>query len=350
MPEQVETAAIYGILRVFWHDSRERYRDRNERPSMVLKLVHSWNAAGASPVSRVQSPDPASLDSEDDVSSLDYDDPEAILIRERKAEKQRQQDSQAVFQLRQEQRQTFEQEQDEDERRLREWRASVEYRHAVEQMAADLDDARRATVWARDRAAAEQQHAREALEAVRRNALVVVGDRVYFTRDGQHLYGEDDREITNGATVADAQRQQRARPDATTYEEYADRKNAEHQATDRVQKLGESLDRLDILDKRIKKGDLSPDELAQASRDKQAVIDGLPADARAEYERLHAVRQDANNLSYRAADPAFAAAPDLSTEFQRAGTVAAAVQPTADKDGQQQVDRRTPVYKSAPDF
>jgi hypothetical protein len=87
----------------------------------------------------------------------------------------------------------------------------------------------------------------------------------------------------------------------------------------------------------------------QVSREKQDVIGSLPADARAEYEHLHAVRQDPDSLSYRAADSAFTAAPDLNADFRRVGSMAA-VQPTAEKDNQQPAGRAAPVYKAAPDF
>jgi hypothetical protein len=149
--------------------------------------------------------------------------------------------------------------------------------------------------------------------------------------------------------VADAQRQQRARPDATRYEDFIDRRNVHDRTAEDVEKLREAATRLDNLDKKLKQGDLSPEELAQADKEKQDIVAALPAEAREKYERLRDVRQDANNLSYRAADPAFAAAPDLSTDFQRAGTAAVQVQADARKAGPQ-TSLSPPAYKSAPDF
>jgi len=236
---------------------------------------------------------------------------------------------------------------EEDEQQRQSWLNSEHYRVAMRQLADDMQDAREATQRAYIRAQREEQKAQEALESARRNALLLDGDRhVYFTRDGRHLYDEDDREITDGATVADAQRQQRARPDATSYEEFVTQRDAYNQSVENAAKLREAAARLDDLDKRIKTGDLSPDELAEARRQQHDVIESLPADARREYEHLHNARQDANNLSYRA-DPAFAAAPDLINDFQRAGSIAAA---KPNNDSQQQMDRPSLVYKAAPDF
>jgi hypothetical protein len=282
---------------------------------------------------------------------LDYDDPLAILIREHKADKQKRQEADIVSERRVEQRQAFqEKEQDDEDRRQREWLSSEQYRHAMQILADNIDDARKATTWAREQAAAEQQQAREALARAQRNALVVEdGRRVYFTRDGSRLYGEDDREITNEGTIAQAQRQRSLKPDATSYEDYAEKTKANRLAAEKAAKLRDTATRLDELAKRIKQGNLSPEDLAQARREQQNIVDGLPAEARAAYERLHAARKDDSSLTYRAADPAFTSAPALSTDFQQA--VAATVTATAKEQGSRpQDDRRVPAYKAAPDY
>jgi hypothetical protein len=121
----------------------------------------------------------------------------AILLRELTAEKQRHQEYEAVSERKLQQRQVHQEEERAEEERLRERHASEQYRRASETFSADIDDARQATSHARDRAVAEQQQAREALEKSQHNALVVNGDRVYFTRDGSRLYGEDNRQITD---------------------------------------------------------------------------------------------------------------------------------------------------------
>ena len=181
------------------------------------------------------------------------------------------------------------------------------------------------------------------------SAIVLNGDRVYFTRDGSRLYGENDREITDRALVATARSQQGVRPATTSYEEFVDRRDTLQRSNEQVQNLNRTLARLDDLDRRVKKGDLSPEDLAQARRDKQDVIETLPPEARADCERLHAARQDEQPLTYRAADPAFTSAPDLVANFRQAGSAAAA-QPVKPGPDQQSQPERAPLYKAAPEF
>jgi hypothetical protein len=280
---------------------------------------------------------------EDQERVLAYDDPVAILLREHKTEKQKREEQEIVVEQHLQQRQATEQQlQDDEDRHLREWFASPEYRRALNQLSTDMDDARTATARAQERAALEQQRTREALDKAQRAALVVDGGRVYFTRDGRRLYGEDDRQITDQGTVAEAQRQQREKPNVTTYEEYKVRTDANRHAADIVDQLGDTAKKLAELDKRIKKGDLSPEDLAQARRDQQDIIDGMPPEARAEYVRLQAARKDDQALAYRQADPAFASAPNLNSNFQQAATAA----PPAGQGSQSPA----PAYVAVPGF
>jgi hypothetical protein len=312
---------------------------------MVLKLGQVWSTATDG--TRVFAPiAPLLTEADLDNPDLARDDSDIpAFLRDRKKAKQLEHEHETAVERAREERQSAAKHREEDEAAEQAWLNSERYREEMKVLAADVQDAREATQWAYGRAVGEEQKTRASLESARDNALHLPGDkRVYLTRDGQHLYGEDDREITDGAALTEAQRQQHDRPTATRYEEFVDRRAAHDQAAENIEKLREAATRLDALDKRIKQGDLSPDELAQASREKQDVVAALPPEARDKYERLHAVRQDASNLSYRAADPAFAAAPDLSSEFQRTGLASPepAIAP--------QTNANLPVYKSAPEF
>jgi hypothetical protein len=350
MPESVQICDLYAILRPFVHDSPESDHNFGEHRPLVLKLVHSWNvAAGAGSLESremlVASPSLA-LSDEDEEQILDYDDPVAIMLREHKAEKQKREEHEIVTDRQLQQLHASEQEKQDDEERLRDWQASTEYRRAIETLSSDVDDARKATAWARERAELQQRQAHEALEKAQREALTIDdGRRVYFTRDGSRLYGEDDRQITNTGTIAEAQRQRVTKPDATTYEEYTASTKANREAAEQADQLRNTATRLDELDKRIKKGNLSPEDLAQARRDKQDIIDGMPPEARAEYTRLQGARQENQNLAYRSADPAFTAAPDLKNNFRQA-----VVGPPTGQGSQPTAEPRAPAYIAAPDY
>ena len=178
---------------------------------------------------------------------------------------------------------------------------SEECRRSYEALSNDLADARTALTLAYERALLEQQRAYEALEELR-----------------QDPSGEDYRHA-----LAEVERAQ--------------------EETDQLATL---MLELDELRERAEAGQLSPDELAQAQDDLQAIIHAMPSEVREDYEGLRAIRKDSQKPAYRAADPAALdeAAPNLAGDFQRAGKQA--LQP-----GQDEIpDAAPPAYRPAPDF
>jgi len=318
----------------------------------MLRLFQIWNkATGAGPALPTYESGTMLLTDadlkDDEFDANDPDIPE--FLRARKKERQREIEANLEFERRQSTAEKREHEKEEKEGRLHEWLASEQCRRAFQQLCDEIADARQATQWAYERARKEEEKARQALEEARRNALVVSGNRVYFTRDGSRLYGEDGREITDRATAEEAKRQHAENPKATSYEDFVERRDAHDQTADNLKELRDSLDRLDELDKRVKSGQLTPEELAQARKDKQEIIDSLPPEAKQEYERRHTARRDADNaVTYRGADTSFDTAPDLNADFQRAAADRDVAPPGGSHD--QESPARTPAYKAAPDF
>ncbi len=177
--------------------------------------------------------------------------------------------------------------------------------------------------------------------------MVVAGNRVYFTGDGTKLYGEDGQEVTDADAVGDARRKQAQQPNATTYEEYQAKRQAELLAASNAEQLHTVMGRLDDLDDRIKRGNLSPEELAEAQKEKQDIVDAMPRDAREEYDRLQAARKSERSVSYSAVDPAFTSAPAVCKQFCEAG---APVAQRSNEESRTQTSSRTPVFTSAPDY
>jgi hypothetical protein len=322
----------------------------------MVKLLDVWQTATGrgSPANGAASPAALLTDADLDWEDGDFD-PDAPdlpeFVRDHLKEKQYEKQTAAGFEQKQHQtaQAARESEATERDRRMREWLASEQYRRAYQALCDDISDAKAAAREAYGRALTKEQATREALEEARRHALVLAGNLVYFTRDGKHLYGEDGREIMEADSVAEARRQQAQQPEATTYEDYRAKRQSTLEAIRNAERLRTAIGRLDDLDDRIKRGNLSPEELAQAQKEKQDVIDSLPREARERYERLHAARENSDQgPANRAVDPAFAAAPNLATHFQRAGTAAATqtepVQPVPNSQ-----PGRAPAYR-APEF
>ncbi len=221
-----------------------------------------------------------------------------------------------------------------------------EQRQALTRLTADLSDARIAVAHAHDRAQAEEESARKALESARGRAVVPPdGRRVYFAADGSALYTEDGDGITDHAAIADARL--RVTPSATTYEEVAALRvnlaNAEHVS----EQLRTSLAELDEIDSQLSREDVSPEQIQMVRERFDHLMEGLPADARAEYEQLRSVREGREAPSYRAADPTFETELRLSERFGKAAAPMAA--PDSGNEVAKDPDR-TLVYRSAPDF
>jgi hypothetical protein len=100
---------------------------------------------------------------------------------------------------------------------------------------------------------------------------------------------------------------------------------------------------------RIDSKRLSRDQLAQAQQELQTIVEGLPPDAREEYQRLQTARDSDKTASYRGTNPAFEGVAPLNEDFRRAHVAAAkpADNPSEAAPGSQ--TRRT-VAVVAPEF
>ena len=167
---------------------------------------------------------------------------------------------------------------------------SEELRQALEEFSRDLHDAITATRQAYELAAAEELKARRALDAVQADALILVdGRRVYFTRDGARIYGEDRRQITDAGQVAAARALREGRS-AASYEDYTAASDAWASAAASTQQLATTLDRLDDLGRRMESGNMTPEDLAEAREELDAILDSLPPEGRAAYAGLQDAR------------------------------------------------------------
>lgn len=118
-------------------------------------------------------------------------------------------------------------------------------------------------------------------------------------------------------------------------------------ATERAHQLAATLQKLDDLSEELENGKLTPDQLARAQQQTQEILRSLPPEAREEYERIHAARQDGGQIAYRAADPAFEAGLDLHDHFVRADRPSQS--PESKPESGQKAESR-PAYREAPDF
>jgi hypothetical protein len=224
------------------------------------------------------------------------------------------------------------------------------FRLTLEQLSRDIGDATRAVRTAYEKALLEQQQAREALDEARENALQLSdGRRVYFTRDGTRLFDEESRVITDEAAIAEALQLHRQNPDATSYEVYVDNWAKFADANARVQQLATTLDKLDDLERRVKAGITTPEELENAREEFEDILQSLPPDARQEYDRIRTERDSDDAPAYRDAGPDYESGASLSSDFAKAHAPALPevtsddAQPTAETD-------RLPAYRSTPDY
>jgi hypothetical protein len=317
---------------------------------MVLRLVHLWNTAAGVELAlmrnaRRMAGAVVAADADDDP-----DDPQSDRARERRKEQQREQE--AALDRDRDERRTKKREGEEadDSNLMFAWLASDEYRRSFEQLSNDIADARLATMHAYDRAVMEQQRAEDDLQDARDRAIVLPdGRRAYFTRDGRRLYGENDQQITDTSVIAHAESLHARKPDATTYEEYVERRIARTRAEEKADQLRSAIVRLDTLADKIKDGGLNRAQLEDAQKEQQKIVALLPPDAREEYQRLRAARKDGPRLSNNSADAVFTSAPDLNNDFRQAQARLSAAAKDPETESADLPTRR-PVVTSAPDF
>jgi hypothetical protein len=210
----------------------------------------------------------------------------------------------------------------------------------IRQILNDIDDAVKAAGFAYARALRDAEAAQDALDEARRQALVLPdGRRAYFDASGR-LFLEDGAEVTDAAHLDAAGRARNLRPDATSYESYLKKYRHFNDATARVEKISETLQRLRDLKQRVEDGKLTPDELAQARKELDAEVRSMSPEMREEYERIRAARNTDP-------DPAASAPTVLSTDFTRASQAFSAQNSQAAADPG---EAAKPAYKQAPEF
>lgn len=226
------------------------------------------------------------------------------------------------------------------------WLASEELQQALKRLLEDIGDIRAAVRLAYERAAAEETASREELERTQAQAIVLPdGRRVYFTREGRALFGEDLQEITNPAAIAEAEALRAGKPGAPDFETYLDRYEKNNAAAERAMQLADILHRIDDLNTRVSTGRLTPGELAEAQKEAREIISALPADARQNYERIREARQS-GEVAYRDAGSALPSAPDIEAHFSKAGSQQPAQAAGAAAPGED----RQPAYRGPQDF
>ena len=239
------------------------------------------------------------------------------------------------------------QDEEHDERLLTTWQASEECRRAWLEFSRTMDDLQGSVQRAYALALEREQAAAAELGIARQRALVLAdGRRVYFTRDGRLLYGEDRREITDGSVIEEARRRLAAKPDPADYETYTAKDDAFAKTSGDAHQLAVTLQRLNDLRDELKPGELTPERLAKVQREAQDIIASLPPDARQEFERVEAARRDVAPLAYRAADPAFNNSPDLTGQFSWAVSPPSAPDP---EHSDPPTSGRAP-YRAGPQF
>ena len=224
-------------------------------------------------------------------------------------------------------------------------------RQAIEELSQEIEDAMQAVRLAYERAQAAQDAADEALDAARENAVTLQdGRRVYFSADGTGLYGEDLELIADENVIAKARLAFAGRPGSTTYETYRSAYDASEETAQRMTQLGETLDRLDELDRRIDDGEATENELAEVRREAHDIIDSLPPDVRDDFEGLRAVRAGSRAIPGQELDALAEAAISLTDEFQAATNLASKELSAAQEATTEAAPDRSPAYRSAPDF
>jgi len=290
----------------------------------MLKLPEIWKMVSGHGAQAASGTATLSLLTDADLAldngEFNADDPDIPdFVRDRLKEKQHEKQIAAEVDHRQREIAEARKAEGDNDRHFREWLASEQYRRAVQELSADIGDARAVAREAYGRAFKREQAAEESLEDSRRRAIVLSdGRRVYFTKDGSQLYSEERGEVTDAALLGEAQRLRRGQPDATTYEEYVRRCQDHDEARRQVDELQTTLGKLDELDNRIKGGKLTPEDLAQAQLETKAIVDGLPQDAREAYEQRKSVREQPD-AEYRSAATLYTDAASFRTAVDASG-------------------------------
>lgn len=238
-------------------------------------------------------------------------------------------------------------EQEEEREFLWMWLLSEECRRAHAELVAHLQDVMMAVRLAHKDARAREQLAQAALLELQSKAIVLPdGRRAYFTRDGTRLYGEDGQEITDGYNIRAAFETHREKPDAPSYEDFVEHRNARDRATENTQRLESALHRLHELTEKAETGKLSPQQIEAIQEETQDILSGLPAEARERYERRRQSRNGDAGISYRAVDPEFESLPVMHADFQQASSAPPQERVAEANDK----PASAPAYKAAPPF
>ncbi len=223
---------------------------------------------------------------------------------------------------------------------------SDEFLRFEQQLRNDLADATTAARLAYAQAEEAERVALDALRLIQDEALVLSDGRgVYFDADG-NLFSEDHRRIDDPVLAAEARDALDAQPGASTYEDYSRVADSLDRIRTWKAELAQTLDRLDDLQERIDKGDLTVEELIEAREKLDRLVADLPPEARELYQDLQAARER-DRLPGDEAEQADT--PTAQSDFERA----ASRQSEALDRARQQADStpdRQPVYKRVPPF
>jgi hypothetical protein len=193
--------------------------------------------------------------------------------------------------------------QTEDREFLVMWLLSAECRQMHAQAMARIQDAIEAAHLAHEKALQEVRRADLVLQELQGKAIRLPdGRRVYFTRDGTRLYGDDDQEISDANGLLEARIQMQQKPEAQRYEDFIERRQNRDAAHEKATQIADALKRLEELGKKVESGTLSPEELKTIQHETDNVVQSLPAEARDAYERLQAARNGHGAIAHRDTD------------------------------------------------
>lgn len=214
------------------------------------------------------------------------------------------------------------------------------FQRELDQFRADLQDTITVARMDLARATKEEAELRELLKGIQGRATTLPdGRRVYFTRNGLHLYEEDGQEIVANARITEAREHLEKNSNRASFEDFQLANAAHREAVNILATLADTLDRLDNLELQSNRKGLSAEELASMRKELDATISSLSHLAQAQLRQLKIDRKD--NPSHKEA-PALSTQPILASAFRdaQASMAEASTVPPAQS--------QTPAYKAIP--
>ena len=192
------------------------------------------------------------------------------------------------------------------------WTADLIEQMRLNRIADRLDELDRASARALELALKREREARETLEQIQSQAMIVQGRRAYRTADGRHVYYED------GTRVEEQVARDSTRP---TWEQYQDANRHVDTAVEERKEIEDYRDRLDRTRSRVQGDDgepLNKDDLDAIDKE----LEAMPDSVRKQLRTTSAMKQGGPTTQF-----AFNGAVDGNPEPEKPGETAPAQQP-----------------------